>query len=60
MSLFTKNAYIPQFAGSVFGFSHFIASCNPEIVLKFMKLKGRYTFVVSVVLLLVGIEKKTW
>ena len=36
------------------------SKCSPKIVFTFMKLKGRCTFVVSVVLLLLGVEKKTW
>ena len=39
--------------------SMLIASCSPKIVLTFMKLKGRCTFVASVALLLIGVEKKT-
>ena len=56
--MFTKDAYLPRFAGSVFRF--FIARCSSETVLTFMKLKSHCTFVVSVVLLLIANEKKTW
>ena len=41
-------------------FFSLITRCSSEIVSIFMKLKSRCTFVGSVVLLLIGVDTKTW
>ena len=57
---FTKYAYLPRFAGIVSWLFSLIARCSSKTIVMFMKLKSRCTFAVSVVLLLIGVEKKTW
>ena len=45
---------------SVFGFLSLMTRCGSKIVLIFLKPKSRFTFVVSDLLLLIGVENKTW